>query len=382
MKISYLACMYDSKTYEKLFVLDYKPMQAAGKYHILMCEGLIQNNVIIDTIAILPINSRNYSKKICKNFQTTSEGVVFNFLPIFNLRFLKQIMLFFHSFFRMLRANTTHLVYDYLNLSASKGALLAAKIRKIKTTCIVTDLPDYLFTSKIYIKMYYKVLLKADSFVFLTKKMNERINIKKKPYIILEGHSNSKMNIFSRKPDLTKKIVLYAGLLEEKYGVIDMCKGFQQVCKDDEELHIFGDGTCKKNILYFSKYDSRIKYFGSVPNSIVMEAEGAATLLLNPRPSNDIFTHFSFPSKTIEYMSTGTPVLMYSLPGIPEEYLKYVFIIEDGNPINEIGKSIRRVLDLPIEELNTLGEKAKLFVLTEKNNVVQSNKLLSFISSI
>ena len=63
----------------------------------------------------------------------------------------------------------------------------------------------------------------------------------------------------------------------------------------------------------------RIEFLGMLPRTDVLELQSKATILVNPRQPVGDFTKYSFPSKTIEYMASGTPLLMYKLPGIPEE---------------------------------------------------------------
>ena len=71
-----------------------------------------------------------------------------------------------------------------------------------------------------------------------------------------------------------------------------------------------------------------IKYFGIVSNDIVVKEQLKATLLVNLRPTNEEYTKYSFPLKNMEYMVSSTPVLTSNLPGMPEEYKKYVYLIE------------------------------------------------------
>ena len=60
---------------------------------------------------------------------------------------------------------------------------------------------------------------------------------------------------------------------------------------------------------------------GCVTNDEIVRLQCEATLLVNPRPSDKEFCKYSFPSKTIEYMASGTPVLMTKLPGVPDGIL-------------------------------------------------------------
>lgn len=44
-----------------------------------------------------------------------------------------------------------------------------------------------------------------------------------------------------------------------------------------------------------------------VPNSGVLKAQSESEILVNPRNDNNEFTKYSFPSKVIEYLGSGTP---------------------------------------------------------------------------
>ena len=67
-----------------------------------------------------------------------------------------------------------------------------------------------------------------------------------------------------------------------------------------------------EKIIACSKKDNRIVFKGMVPNKIVVEDQLKATLLVNPRPSIGEFTRYSFPSKNMEYMVSGTPMVYNS----------------------------------------------------------------------
>ena len=84
---------------------------------------------------------------------------------------------------------------------------------------------------------------------------------------------------------------------------------------------------------------------------------------------------YSFPSKNMEYMVSGTPVLTTNLPGMPEEYKDYVYLFEDES-VQGMARKIREVLSLPTNELYRKGRAAKEFVLNEKNNICQTHKIL------
>jgi glycosyltransferase involved in cell wall biosynthesis len=115
-----------------------------------------------------------------------------------------------------------------------------------------------------------------------------------------------------------------------------------------------------------------------VPNKIVVQDQLAATLLINPRPTNEEFTKFSFPSKNMEYMVSGTPMITTQLPGMPKEYHPYVFLFE-GESVEGMKNSLKNILSKSKEELHQFGQEAKKFVLTNKNNQIQAHRILQFL---
>ena len=173
---------------------------------------------------------------------------------------------------------------------------------------------------------------------------------------------------------------MYAGQLRNIYGIDYLVKGFVNANIKDLELHIYGKGDYAKELEKICKERSNIKYFGTVPNEIVVQKELEATLLINPRPTGEEYTKYSFPSKNMEYMASGTPVLTTNLPGMPKEYHKYVYIINDESE-NGMKNSLQTILALPSEALHQKGAEAKNFVLDNKNNIKQAERALEILNN-
>ena len=175
-----------------------------------------------------------------------------------------------------------------------------------------------------------------------------------------------------------EKVIIYAGALYEKYGVKSLIEAFIEVKDKDARLWLFGDGDLVNEMNTYQEKDSRVKYFGVVPNEYVVREQLKATLLVNPRPSIEEFTKYSFPSKNMEYMASGTPVLTTPLQGMPKEYNDHVYLFEDET-VEGMIKTLTTILSKDKTELHEKGIRAKEFVLKEKNNVVQAEKILKMI---
>ena len=82
----------------------------------------------------------------------------------------------------------------------------------------------------------------------------------------------------------------------------------------------------------------------------------------------------------MEYFASGTPVLMYKLQGIPEEYYSYCYTIE-GSSVDEFKECMRNVLSIEEQERTALGNKARVFILTEKTSCLQVKRILKFLQN-
>ena len=155
-------------------------------------------------------------------------------------------------------------------------------------------------------------------------------------------------------------------------------RGFIKADIPNTELHIYGEGDFRKELEELAKEYSSVKYMGIAPNNVIVENELKATLLVNPRPTDADYTKYSFPSKNMEYMASGTPILTTRLPGMPKDYYDYIYTI-DGNSKEDITAALQKVLANSQAELLCMGKKAKAFVLENKNNVAQSARILALL---
>lgn len=261
----------------------------------------------------------------------------------------------------------------------------------ILTCLIVPDLPQYMNVSKmsnlfykkikyIELKMINENMEFIDSYVLLTEHMKNVLNISV-PYVVVEGISTDLFETIDSIPESNdKKVLLYSGSLSKKYGIIELVTSFRKLNDSNYRLVICGEGEAKDFILSESQRDNRISYKGILKREEVLKLQKKATLLINPRANNDEYTKYSFPSKIIEYMSSGTPVLSYKLDGIPDEYFRYMYVINEEE--NGLYEALKSVLSKTEKELKEKGLSAKDFVLTKKNRNSQTKKIINMLESL
>lgn len=132
-------------------------------------------------------------------------------------------------------------------------------------------------------------------------------------------------------------------------------------------------------ITEISKKHNCIKYYGTVSNSCVLEEEKKSWLLINPRSTKEEYTKYSFPSKNIEYMRSGTPVLYTKLRSMPEEYYEYINLIDDESA-DGIKSAIEQIADGDYSIYEKKANAARKFVLENKSSAVQAKKILKMIT--
>lgn len=246
------------------------------------------------------------------------------------------------------------------NLSAKKSALLRWFI-------------DY------KAKKSMRGLESMDCFVLLTKQMAEYLHIRK-PYCVVEGIATETKELSQTKPD-GKKTILYTGTLHQKFGVMNLVKAFQQIDDPDYRLVICGIGDSAEAIRDAAEKDTRISFLGQLSRDKVLEWQQKATVLVNPRQNNEEFTKYSFPSKTMEYLSSGIPVVAYKLDGIPDEYDPYIQYVEDDS-IDSLKDKLVEVCESPNVTRQELGCQGRAFVLREKNERVQTGKIVNMVKNL
>ena len=228
-------------------------------------------------------------------------------------------------------------------------------------------------------KQSEEVLSCVNCFVLLTKQMADYLKIDK-PYCVMEGISSLETNGAQNTIE-NKKIILYTGTLHEKFGVMNLVRAFRTIHFENYELVICGVGDSEEAIKAAAEEDSRIHFLGKLPRDQVLELQSKATVLVNPRQNNEEFTKYSFPSKTMEYLSSGVPLVAYKLDGIPDEYDPFIHYVKDDS-IGCLADTLKSVCTLSDSDRVAIGQLGREFVLKEKNCKAQTKKIVDLIESV
>lgn len=352
----------------------------AQKFNQMIIEGLaMQTNVtaISNPPFALGLQNKILAERICNDDTTyislgNNPGKLHRILNIVHM--LKNGMKVCKDY--PVRA----IVCDAINPLASLTCGILHLLYRIPQVAIVTDIPGIMSEGKdsFFSRLASFLLKRYQGYVLLTEAMNSLVNPTHQPYIIMEGLCDVKE--MEQMQHTTKKtICLYSGSLFPNTGIENLIYGFREKNIEDYQLHIYGNGPlvetlCKTN-------DDNVKYCGVLTNQEIVSRQKEAKLLINPRPISLRYAEYSFPSKIMEYMVSGTPVLSTKLAGIPEEYRPYMYWIDDDSK-EGIATAIQEVLSIPENVRDTKGHDARKFVLEKKNNIYQTKRILDLIERI
>ena len=280
------------------------------------------------------------------------------------------------------------IIFVYSMHSPFMKAALAVKkiIPSAKIALVVADLPLFMNT-KGQLRMLMKridwnriqrLMKSMDKYLLYTKYMAEYLQISTDKWIVFEGLVDSaKISILKEARSNEKKTCVYAGNLDGQYGIDTLIKSFGQI-NVDAELHIYGGGADAERIKSLCVQSKNVKYKGLLTPNEMFEVMKHATLLINPRPSTLGLAKYSCPSKTFEYMASGTPVLMTKLPGLPDEYYPYLYFFETET-LEGFSTKIDEILNKGEAVLKQKGIEAAEFLKSNKSSEVQMRKILESI---
>lgn len=391
MKYIILGTYIDTIKYPKFGDIVKSNDPAANNYQGWLINGLISNNICVKNIAFKTISPKMVrNESILINKINGDSSIKLRCKSIYKNHF-QRFYHYYNQVSKCIEKDDVIIVYS-LSLPALISAIIKAKKNKNKICVVIPDLPLHMSSSR---SIVYRILKHIDNLliknclklcshnVILSKYMSCYLPKNKRDnYIVIEGAYNNEIAANINCPyKQSEPYILYTGTLDQRYGICNLIDAFSSTGLN-YNLVICGNGNeSEKNyIIEKGESDKRIKYLGSLSYQDILFLQQNASLLVNPRNNKEEFTKYSFPSKTMEYLASGTPTLMYKLDGIPNEYYEYCYHIDGDDSIETLGNKITEILNKSEEENKKLGTRAKHFILKNKNGNAQALKIIEYIN--
>ncbi|TNH27617.1 glycosyltransferase family 4 protein [Micromonospora orduensis] len=202
-----------------------------------------------------------------------------------------------------------------------------------------------------------------------------------RPRLVMEGICAAEPASVDEAPPTATRDIVYAGGLSRAYGVDRLVEAFRGLPGDDLRLCVYGRGELEGWLRDQAAVDRRIAPPELLPRAELLPRLSRASVLVNPRPVDQDFVRWSFPSKIIEYLATGVPVVSTRLPGIPAGYDPWLSFAEPDT-VEGLRTALGQVLSLPPEVARARGVGAARFVSETRGPAAQGRRMHDFLAHL
>lgn len=231
-----------------------------------------------------------------------------------------------------------------------------------------------------YFNIGFFLTKKNNGLLILNERFIEKLNINTPFYKTRIGINtyNNDFRITKTHSSISdKRKLLFAGTINNENGVGLLIDFFEKYKEHNFQIDFYGSGDMEDKVIKLSEIDGRIKYHGRIPNEYLIKKLIEADYLINLRDPDGLSADYSFPSKLINFMTTGTPVICNRFPGLDEKYEKYLILIDDYS----IEKLSSKLLSLNENKYDiNIGTSAIEFTKKNNNWGIVTEEVINFIN--
>ena len=327
-------------------------------------------------------------------------GVEATYIPMINLPGLKQFSALICTFAKCYgwlwrkRKNKQKVILVYGGYVFTQlAAQWAAKFFDTKTCCIVTDpIRDeaYLSRSRGLKRLFTRIMWRLseairggfNGYVCLTEALVDLYAADKKPHILVEGVADPHtFDGISPQEKEVPPVIMYAGALSKGFGIPVLLEAIHSLNIPCQLWLFGGNGECQDLIEEYAKKDRRIEYWGKVPRYDLLCAMKKASVLVSVKTIEADRSQYQFPSKIMEYASSGTLIAATRVAGIPKEYFDYLVPMESDN-CQGVKNTLERILSMTEGERIAQGEETKNWVESTRNSQIQAQRIIELLQQL
>lgn len=360
-----------------------------------LVDALRSAGADVRLISAAPVsNFPGYPQKVFRGGRFRVGTVEGDRLPFVNLLVLKHLTRFASCLgrgTRLLRRDRPDvLLVHSVHSPFLWYGVIARRLVGTRTVIVITDPPGFVLptdsaavrrlkaTDSLLIR---RALRSVDGVVVLTSALATDF-APAVPSLLMEGLLSADVSgVRERTNDAAGARLMYAGGLVPAYGVDRLVTAVRR-CRDTSvRLAVFGKGPLKEWVDGQAAVDPRIEPVRFAARQEVVAEYAQVDLLVQPRPVDQGFVRYSFPSKLLEYMASGTPVLTTRLSGIPADYEPHVYWIDDDS-VEGVQAAIENVLSAAPASRRAKGLAAADFARSTRSTAAQGRRLVDFLTAI
>ena len=323
------------------------------------------HNKVIRSLALFNqvdvISIRPYSRSKCKIKKLVAENktignINYHYLKISTNKNFRGLSLInqVKKLMPSLISEEAVLVTDTINPRCVQLSSYINKNYNIPCIGLCTDSPKNISGSNhLYTSFILNNSKHFDGYISLTEALNTLYNKSDKPHLKFEGIVESD----SQNIDVKGNYFFFGGALMKRYGIYELIEAFKMIKNKDLSLLICGhhsDGELEDAI----NSDQRIKYLGTLPVKEVLALESHAIANINPRPYDEQLDKLSVPSKTIEYLTSGSLTISVRNSEIQNHFSDCAIWI-NSNDAEDLYGALTKAISMSEKERKNVAIKAK-----------------------
>ncbi len=344
---------------------------------------------------VLPAYPRDARLLLGSSQEVLACGVPVELAPLLNVIPFKQLLTGFWVLYRLLIWGWQHravrrIVYTY-NLTMPPGlfTLLAARCIGAKAVASINDINepgenvprtwpwrlDFAF-QKILLPRFDGLIVVSDA---IRADFAPAVR-----YLRVEGGLSAEMVADASTDAAVSRAgfhVVFAGLMNTANGVEVMLRAISQIPDPDCRFIFAGGGPLSGAVRLAAREDPRIDYRGLLKLRELLPIYKQADVLINMRLTQTMRSRYCFPSKLMELLASGTPVISTCTGHVEEEYGDVLLPLRDETP-EGLAAAIQQVAKMSREERRTIGGRARAYMLTNKTWSAQGARIGKFLAEL
>ena len=391
LRVALLGCALPEERFQEVTATDAGERMADQRFGLALIRALRANEA--DVLMISAATAMDYphnSQVLFPPQQHEEGGTTFVEVGFVNVTLLKHLTRFASGVLQGIAAMRAHrsevVVVHSLPSAFLATALVAKKLLAIPVVVVATDPPDMVhpFDSRLSVmlkrvdqRLIAWMLRRFDGIVGVTGELG-RMLAPHAPQMVMEGIATPVVASGPHEGGAAHSgppIALYAGKVWDEYGV-DLLVEAQQMAGGAFDVEICGGGPDEARLREHTRDMPGVRVLGRLEADELAAAYRRATVLVNPRPLGRSDFDVTFPSKVLEYVATGKPVVSTRLRGIPGDYWDYVVPCDD-NPA-----SLADAIIEAAREDETVATARRAFVARGKTAPAQGRRLVKFLEGI
>lgn len=267
---------------------------------------------------------------------------------------------------------------DTLNPYILNSSTSLAKKYNLPIIGICNNTPSGIHnTGKSYTQFLLSMADDLSGYIAMTSGLNDLYNERSRASLILEGVNESKYKEFDTKK--YGKYIFYNGSLEEKYGVYDLIKAFNELNREDLKLIITGYHNFEE-----SKFSSAIMgnpniiHLGMLDADKILSLENGALMNVNPCPYTEDFDRYLIPVNMLDYLASNTITVSVKNNRL-QKYFDEDCIWVNSSDEEDLVNGMKKALDMKKDEKNKIVKKATMDMNKNYSMAIVNKKIILFL---